>query len=1228
MSCLNFPLLHSCYHPLVMKKLFALVLTISFGFTTALAQQADCGTDELHQLFLQNVSNLQKHNQIEQLIYSATQSGNLQPSGRADFVIPVVVHIIHNGGSENISDNQVIQAIDYMNQAFRNTNLYDSTVGVNTGIQFCLAKQNPQGQSTTGILRVQSALTDLNISQDQQMKNLSRWNPNCYMNIWVVKTICSQGSCNIGGYAYFPTAHGSNIDGIVVRASTMGSTPAATGTPIHEVGHYLGLYHTFQGGCTNNNCLTDGDRVCDTPPDASTAYIACNGTMNSCTTDVLSGFTSDQPDMHKNYMDYTQPTCRTIYTAGQRDRMVWHLVNVRGSLLNCSSCLNPCPSPVTAKFTASSTSIAVGASVTFTNSSAGASSYQWFLNGTQFATSVSPSYIFNSAGTFQVKLVATGNNPDCFDDTTITIKVNCGVAAKFNPPTANVAPGVNYSLTNTSTGANNYRWFVNGIQVGTTTNFSYSFPANGVYWVHLIACSNACCDTTDSVRVFVCNPCIEICDNGIDDDGDDLVDCFDPDCVCDNCSPKQTDVWTFGEGAGLNFKTSPPTPFLSSNQRSQASASVADPNGNLVFYTEGFRVYDRFGNVMQNGTGLAGNLSSTQHVIVQHPAIKHQYYLFVTSSYDVGLSGGITYSVIDMSLNFGLGGVTSTKNTLLVSSAQCTEKMTSIRHCNNRFTWLVIKERYNDVYRSYLIDSNGLNTTPVLSTAGSRMQYSGGPEDGAQVIKASADGRLLANPLLNRDTILVMKFNNQTGVITDYLKFGGSHSVGYCGAEFSPSGEFLYATRYGSSTIPYAFFQFDLRSENAQQIYATKFQVDTPVHPYPLCGCQLASDGKIYVAYDKIWPPQNLKTNVPYIEFPDKQGIACSYNKQGIQLVSGSFVYSNLPTFTSNYLLKPVTISGLDTVCSSTLMSSSVLYNITPKQSCISSYVWSAQGGAALVSQSDSAALFSFPTIGDYKVSVHLDNGCSNASDTIDVFAAPCVQPDLGPDTSLCVSSVLTFKAGPGYKSYLWHDGLRDSINTVFGPGKYYVQVVDINGNIFTDTVVVGLDTIRQLSIGNDTTICREQRVDLEVGDKYESYGWTPPIGLSCGNCHNPTATPSATTTYTVTGKSSDGCIGAASITIFVEACLSIGDEQAISVLNVYPVPANDKLNVSINNPEGGTLTVRLYNTIGQVIKSIAHKGNVGNQLLSIPVEDVAKGVYVLELSNQLSRTSVRVAIQ
>lgn len=241
----------------------------------------------------------------------------------AIYTLPIVVHIIHNGGTSNISDAQVLAAIEFLNQSFENIAYYDSTTGVNTEIQFCLASQDENGDYTSGITRNVSLLTNMTMeAQDLDVKNIARWNPFCFVNIYVVNSINSTVSgTGVVAYATFPASHGLANDGIVIEAGYFGSSAGNNSVLTHEMGHYLGLYHTFQGACLNNNCLTDGDKVCDTPPDASTAAIPCAGSVNTCHTDALSGFSSDVNDLHRDYMDYGDLNCFNQFTNDQKLRM-------------------------------------------------------------------------------------------------------------------------------------------------------------------------------------------------------------------------------------------------------------------------------------------------------------------------------------------------------------------------------------------------------------------------------------------------------------------------------------------------------------------------------------------------------------------------------------------------------------------------------------------------------------------------------------------------------------------------------------------------------------------------------------------------------------------------------------------------------------------------------------------------------------------------------------------
>jgi gliding motility-associated-like protein len=443
----------------------------------------------------------EKEMQIENLWKDfAAESGQLMP-----YVLPVVVHVIHDNGPENISDAMALQGIQHLNEAFANMGYYDQGTGVNTQIQFCLAKRDPDGNATTGINHVQSPLTELSYNtQDIDLKNVIRWDPLRYINIWLVREICSNNGCAVAGYAYFPSAHGSLHDGIVMEAKWFGSSNGNSGVQIHEMGHYLGLYHTFEGGCANNDCLSDGDRVCDTPPDQSTAPVPCGGAANSCTTDTQSGFATDQPDMYWNYMDYGDWDCYSAFTQGQTGRMYFFIENVRHSLLDSDACLDPCTIPITAGFTSSDNLADIGTTVNFTNTSANASGYQWLIDGVPFGSGANAAYTFNALGTYVITLEVTNADPNCFDSVNDTIEVVCPVIASFTPTNLFPLPGEIVSFANNSAGGTNFNWSVNGVSQAATMGFSYVFPTEGAYTICLDV-DNGLCEQQYCQLVFAYN---------------------------------------------------------------------------------------------------------------------------------------------------------------------------------------------------------------------------------------------------------------------------------------------------------------------------------------------------------------------------------------------------------------------------------------------------------------------------------------------------------------------------------------------------------------------------------------------------------------------------------------------------------------------------------------------------------------------------------------------------
>jgi PKD repeat protein len=409
-----------------MNKLL-LVLSMCATFAVG-AQNFGCATDEMHQkLFEEHPQYNPGIVRAYERLQADTELFKQQASNREDqvYIIPVVFHVIHNYGPENISDAQVHDAIRQANIQLRKLNADTTDIvtefksrAADCFIELRLAQLDPEGNCTNGITRTVSSLTSIG---DHQVKNLIQWPPDRYLNVYV----CAQAA-GLAGHALLPAAADTipQWDGIVMQGSyigTIGTSDYFRRTVLtHEIGHYLNLQHIWGGNNVPNyyylpvaqasNCDHD-DEVDDTPLTIGWQTCPLGGT--SCGT----------LDNVQNYMDYAY--CARMFTEGQRDRM--HAC-LNSSVANRNNLWQPANLVLTgtddetfylckADFSTSSRTVCVGQPVELTDLSVhGVTSRLWSVpNSNLVSGSWADSVVtvsFSEPGTYSVGLTVSNAASD------------------------------------------------------------------------------------------------------------------------------------------------------------------------------------------------------------------------------------------------------------------------------------------------------------------------------------------------------------------------------------------------------------------------------------------------------------------------------------------------------------------------------------------------------------------------------------------------------------------------------------------------------------------------------------------------------------------------------------------------------------------------------------------------------------------------------------------------
>ena len=595
-------------------------------------------------------------------------------------------------------------------------------------------------------------------------------------------------------------------------------------------------------------------------------------------------------------------------------------------------------------------------------------------------------------------------------------------------------------------------------------------------------------------------------------------------------------IWYFGEKAGLKFPAGGSDPVVQINGQmltDEASAVMSDQAGNLLFYTNGEKVYNRKHDLMLNGEGLNGHISSFQGaVIIQQPNSDNLFYIFTTDGFEKGFQKGYQYHIVDMEKDSGYGEVIL-KNRVLWNPG--TERMAAIRHTNGIDYWIVGNANNSNLFLAWKLTCNGIEPAPVTTNAGIILDDY--PSINSGCLKASPNGKLLCQTHFpdvegeaDETGFQLLDFDATTGTVSNarLIEFP---NIKYFTAEFSNNSIQLYVTRSRDSEID----QFNLLDPSLSAIKNSRNILNAVNSIY---GIQTAPNGKIYF--------NHADSFLSVINFPDQPAAFC-----GIQLNT-----VNLGARQSRLGL-PATVNDL--YFSSNLKfvyeiidtcSGSVSFKPVINLSGAFTYLWDF-GDGTTSTVSEPTHIFDDPQK-KYIVKLKLipEGICGFYEYAQNIIPGGIsVNPDFEP-IIVCGSNSVEFKNTSDLSimsgfTYLWNfgDGTTSSEENpthIFTDDTAYSVTLNIKtGNPCLDRSKTKEIKIRPFDLilePRETTVNQGEAVPLKAFANAVSFQWSPDKWLTKNSIPNPIAKPFDTIVYNVTVINDQGCQKTDSIKINVLA--------------------------------------------------------------------------------------------
>ncbi|MBW8331662.1 MAG: T9SS type A sorting domain-containing protein [Prolixibacteraceae bacterium] len=585
--------------------------------------------------------------------------------------------------------------------------------------------------------------------------------------------------------------------------------------------------------------------------------------------------------------------------------------------------------------------------------------------------------------------------------------------------------------------------------------------------------------------------------------------------------------WVFGD-FGLEFRDNSVIirkDYAPNDNR--GAGIISDKNGDLLFYSDGLNVLNKNNELMPNGKNLVtltGGFSLQESIVIPNPGSTSLYYLFTVDPQNGQSDAWLWYSIVDMSLNNGLGDVIVKGEKILNNISN---KITAIYHQNQKDIWLVTQQNNTNKYYSYLVSASGLSDTPVISTAGNSniSSFSG-------QLKISPDGKKIACSYDEYATIGgfdLFDFDSSSGRLSNPMSFKLPAPHNGCnGIEFSPDATKLFVYQNGSTGTS-GLYQFNITGQSIEEINQSRVLL-IQENNNSFRQMQLAPNGKIYITKGG---GGGGTGHLGVITNPNEYGKDCIVKENGLFLEGGSSFVALTPNFIQNYFFK--TSFTFDNTC----QAHPVGFHITNDYR-LDSVRWFFGEGSASNSLNPE---FQYSEAGDY--SVRLLAYYPEKIDTIieQITINPVSKFDLGKDTTVCYGHELS--VAEGFTSYLWNTGETTRSIIIKKTGNYKLIVSNTFGCFFSDSIFLHVTDLPVINLPDSIKIGTLDSIPLNPGN-FKSYQW------STGET-TPTIYIKKEAWYSVTVENENGCTATKSIYAYKSQQGNNEDPNGWKLLNPKP---------------------------------------------------------------------------